>query len=114
MVQRCVVGGCSNVKNDDEGISLHPIPYFDDTRPEAVKRRRNWVAFVNSIRKKWTATKYSEVCSVHFASEDFAQVFSFEKQDNKKRLKKDEIGVAPIHGFTVQKFKRYGRGTTAW
>ena len=39
MVQQCVVFGCSNMKDEKKGISIHQIPLYGDTRSEAVKRR---------------------------------------------------------------------------
>jgi len=58
MVQKCVVYGCSNTKDEKKGISIHPTPFYGDPRPEAVKRRRKWISFVSATRKKWTASKY--------------------------------------------------------
>ena len=44
MPARCVVGGCSsNTINMQEGIGLLTIPFDDDDRPEAKKRRKRWV-----------------------------------------------------------------------
>ena len=37
MVQRCVAFGCSNTKDEIKGISIHQIPFYSDTRSEAVK-----------------------------------------------------------------------------
>ena len=71
MPARCVVGGCSNVPNAEQGIALHFIPLIDDVWPEAKRRRRRqWIRFVN-VRAKWNPTKYSGICSAHFANEDF-------------------------------------------
>ena len=42
MPNKCVVGGCSNVANPAEGISLHFIPFAGDERPEAKRRREQW------------------------------------------------------------------------
>ena len=39
MVQKCVVYGCSNTKDEKKGISIHRIPIFNDSRPEAVKKK---------------------------------------------------------------------------
>ena len=71
MPNRCVVEGCSNVANPAEGISLHFIPFAGDERPEAKKRRKQWVDFVHKKRGKWEPTPNSSVCSAHFAKEDF-------------------------------------------
>ena len=53
MPNRCVVGGCSNVASPAEGISLHFIPFAGDERPEAKRRRKQWVDFVRNKRAKW-------------------------------------------------------------
>ena len=39
MVWRCVVGGCSNTADSKKGVTLHVIPFDQDSRPEAVKRK---------------------------------------------------------------------------
>ena len=95
MVQKCVVFGCSNTKDEKRGISIHQIPLFEDQRPEAKKRRRKWIVFVNVTRKNWTASKHSVICSVHFTPEDFSRL-SYDGQEYQRRLKRDEIGVVSI------------------
>ena len=87
MLARCVVGGCSNVPNAEQEITLHFIPSFDDKWPEAKKRRRQWVNFVRVKRAKWSPTKYSGVCSAHFG------------KMQTPRLITDEVGVVPIPRF---------------
>ena len=93
MVERCVAFGCSNTKDEIKGISIHQIPFYGDTKSEAVKRRGKWISFVNGNRKHWTPSKYSAVCSVHFAPEDFIRTlaYSFDQQRYQKRLKRAEI-----------------------
>ena len=59
IVQRCVAFGCSNTKDEIKGFSIHQIPFYGDTRSEAVKRRGKWISFVNGNRKHWTPSKYS-------------------------------------------------------
>ena len=41
MVLRCVVHGCSNKKDKKKGIYIHQIPFYGDTRSEAVKTDEN-------------------------------------------------------------------------
>ena len=36
---RCVVFGCSNTPDLEQGIALHRLPYADDIRPVAVENR---------------------------------------------------------------------------
>ena len=50
----CVAAGCSNQKDEAKGISLHVIPFFEDDRPEAKRRRKKWVDFVKQKRAKWS------------------------------------------------------------
>ena len=73
MPARCVVGGCSNTRNIQEGIGLHTIPFYGDDRPEAKKRRKRWVDFVKAKRARWEPSKSSVVCSKHFKPDDFAR-----------------------------------------
>ena len=94
MVQKCIVYGCSNMKDEKRGISIHQIPFFSDQRPEAKKRRRKWIAFVNVKRKNWTASKRSAICSVHFTPADFSCLSDGQKYQ--LRLKRDEIGIISV------------------
>ena len=70
----CVVGGCSNVSNTKQGISLHFVPFAGDERPEARKRRKQ-CDFVRLKRAKWDPTPNSSIYSAHFAKDDFTQRF---------------------------------------
>ena len=91
----CVAAGCSNQKDKAEGISLHVIPFFEDERPEAKRRRKKWVDFVKQKRAKWQPSKYSVICSVHFKPEDFERRFDCLQQGGKappRWLRKDEFG----------------------
>ena len=94
MVQKCVIYGCSNTKDEKRGISIHQIPFFGDQRPEAKKRRQKWIAFVNVKRQNLTASKHSVICSVHFTSADFSRLSDGQKYQ--LRLKRDEIGVISV------------------
>ena len=71
MVQRCVAFGCSNTKDEIKGFSIHQIPFYDDTRLEAVKRRGKWISFVNGNRKHWTPSKYSGALLGAFRTRSF-------------------------------------------
>ena len=66
MVEKCVIYGCNNTKDEKRGTSVHQIPFFDNQRPEVKKRRQKWIAFVNDTRKNWTASKYLVISSVQF------------------------------------------------
>ena len=102
MPNRCVVGGCSNTPNVAKGIILHSIPFANDDRPQAKKRRKQWVDFVKLKRAKWEPTKNSAICSAHFAPEDFCRRFSSipgQSQLYVPRLNRDEIGIVPSPRF---------------
>ena len=71
MLTTCVAYGCKNISNPKPGIGLLKIPFFNDDRGEAKKRRKKWVNFVKSKQAQWTNTQYSAVCSIHFKPEDF-------------------------------------------
>ena len=43
MTKRCVVFGCSYMADFEKGIGIHNIPFLDDDRPKAKKRRKLWV-----------------------------------------------------------------------
>ena len=56
-------------------ISLHTIPYFNDDRPEAKRRRKIWVDFVKA-KRVFVPSKASTLCSAHFMPEDYERRFS--------------------------------------
>ena len=43
---KSVLGGCSNVTDKKQGISLHFIPFAEDERPEGRMRRKQCVDIV--------------------------------------------------------------------
>ena len=90
MPEKYVVFGCSNVRNKEKGIKLHPIAFYGKSDSEMKKRRKKWVDFVKLKRAHWEPTQHSAVCSVHFEDEDFTNRFW---EDLDRRLKRDEIGV---------------------
>ena len=94
MAQKGVVYGCSNTKNEKRGISIHQILFFGDQRPEAKKRRRKWISFVNVKRQNWTASRHLVICSVHFTSADFSRLSDGQKYQ--LRLKREEICVISV------------------
>ncbi len=90
-----MVFGCSNLANTQKGISLHRIPFWDDERPEAKRRRKIWANFVATKRAKWAPSKFSAICSEHFNPEDYEKylVEIPGTKDYTPRLKKDKIGI---------------------
>lgn len=100
MPNRCVVGGCSNVPSAKQGIALHFIPFTGDERPEAKKRRKQWVDFVRLKRAKWDPTPSSSICSAHFPKEDFTERF-LGISGKIPRLIADEIGVVAIPKYHI-------------
>lgn len=98
MPSYCVVAGCYNQPNVKEGIILHGLPFADDPRPEARKRRRKWIEFVR-LKRVFNVTSTSAVCSVHFKPEDFKIRFHKLPELGKPimpRLERDEIGVIAV------------------
>ena len=88
MPHRCVVYGCSNIASQNEGISLHnKIPYANDDRPEAKKRRKRWFDFVKRKRPNFEPTASSKICSRHFMAEDFVRPFAVGLTTEKPKLK---------------------------
>ena len=95
MPDRCAVYGCSNLSDSSKAIQLHRIPFWNDDRPEAKRRRKIWTNFVAKKRDKWKPAKYSAICSNHFKPEDYDN-YMMELPGTKKyfpRLKKDEVGI---------------------
>ena len=90
MPDRCAVFGCSNLANSGKGISLHRIPFWNDERPEAKRRRK-----IATKRAKWSPRKYSAVCSEHFTENDYERylVEIPGTREYTPRLKKDDIGI---------------------
>lgn len=96
MPDRCAVFGCSNVANVEKRISLHRIPFHNDERSEAKRRRKRWINFVRATRDKWIPTKNSAVCSEHFTPDSFQKRFSVLIEPENKvfpRLIRDDIGI---------------------
>lgn len=97
MPHRCVVYGCSNVVSQNEGISLHTIPYANDDRPEAKKRRKRWVDFVRRKRLNFEPSTTSRICSRHFKAEHFVRRFAVALTSGEKPLKyilkSDDFGI---------------------
>lgn len=96
MPDRCVAANCSNVADPSRRIFVHTIPFFGDSRPEAIKRRKKWVDFVKMKRAKWEPTKYSALCSKHFTAEDYVFQYTMVPGNSKPsvpRLKRDNVGI---------------------
>ncbi|CAB4003732.1 THAP domain-containing 5-like [Paramuricea clavata] len=96
MPDRCAVYGCSNQASLENNVSVHRIPFLNDDRVEAKKRRKKWVDFVMTTRDKWEPTVNSAVCSEHFTKDSFQRRFDFSPEGLKKycpRLLRDEIGI---------------------
>ena len=95
MPLRCVVYGCSNVPDIENGIVLHKITYDQDVRPEAIKRRKCWVDFVKRKRANWELTNSSCICSRHFAPDACKRMLNLPGLEKTYRLflKRDAIGI---------------------
>ena len=103
----CVAANCTNKACLEDGISLHTIPYFNDERAEAKRRRKVWVDFV-SAKRLFVPSKTSTICSDHFRPEDYERrFFSLPglSKPNYPKLKTDELGVCvfpTIHAKTKE------------
>ena len=77
----CVAANCTNKASLNDGISLDTIPYFNDERAEAKRRRKVWVDFISAERLFVVCTvedlwsKTSTICSHHFTPEDYERRF---------------------------------------
>ena len=95
MVNSCVAANCTNKSCLSSGISLHTIPYFNDDRPEAKRRRKIWVDFVKA-KRVFVPSKALTLCSAHFLPEDYERRFSIlpgQTKPNYPKLKSDELGI---------------------
>ena len=95
MVFSCVATNCTNKPSLKDGISLHNIPFFNDDRPEAKKRRKVWVDFVKA-KRLFEPSKSSTLCSDHFKPEDFERRFHMlpgQTKPNHQKLRTDDIGI---------------------
>lgn len=110
MPERCVIANCSNVKDTAKGISLHRIPFYEDERPLAKHRRRQWIAFVRGKRAKWEASKSSVICSNHFRPEDFERRYVSVPgmaEPLRAALCVDDIGVVSIPSINISEHERH-------
>lgn len=103
MVKSCVAANCTSKPSVSAGISLHVIPYFNDDRPEAKRRRKIWCDFVKS-KRVFEPSSSSTLCSAHFKAEDYARRFSLlptQTKPNIARLKRDDLGVCVFPSIHV-------------
>ena len=108
MARSSVAAGYSNVTNLKEGISLDNLPFYDDDRPEAKRRRKEWVVFVRLKRMKWQPSQSSVLCSELFRREDFFRSADLGDEQNldiaKRWLRTDDFGVCvfpSVHAKTL-------------
>ena len=74
MPLRCILPTCGNAPNKEKCIALHKVSFYNDDRPEAKKRRKKWVSFINSKRTdRWQLSKDTAVCSAHFTRDSFVR-----------------------------------------
>lgn len=86
----CVAANCSNVKDEEKGISLHKFPGKNDKA-----RRSSWARFVSSKRSfKVDDYSYPYLCSEHFKTEDFINHYISipgTRFKGKRELKRDAV-----------------------
>lgn len=107
---RCVVRGCSNTRDLEKGIALHTIPFYEDDRFEAKKRRKRWVDFVKAKSANFHPSRYSVICSKHFKPDDFAsRLVGKEEMLLNPWLKRDDFGISAfpsIHTANIEAEKQ--------
>jgi hypothetical protein len=94
MANSCVAN-CTNKSCLSSGISLHTTPFYNDDRPEAKRRRKIWVDFINA-KRVFVPSKTSTLCSAHFKPEDYERRFSIlsgQTKPNYPKLRSDELGI---------------------
>ena len=99
MPARCQAANCSNLPDKERGITLHPIPFYNDERLEAKRRRKKWVDWVKLKRARWESTMHSCICSFHFTPESFERKIFTPGTSRSHRLVADELGVAAFPTF---------------
>lgn len=82
MSWRCVVYGCDNVTNTDEGVSIHISPA---KKSESDK----WKRFVRLHRANFQPKGQFGVCSKHFSQDCFSRAVHIKR--HQRRLKKGAI-----------------------
>ena len=95
MVFSCVAANCTNKASLKDGISMHTIPYLNDDRPEAKKRRKIWIDFVKA-KRVFQPSKSSCLCSAHFEPEAYERRFHLlpgQTRPNFQKLRTDEVGI---------------------
>lgn len=111
MAETCIVTECNNQRDEESGVGLYSVPYSNDERPEAKKRRKRWIDFIELHRdpnQKWPPSAYALVCSDHFLPDDFSRLFGFwdgQNRRNQPRLKRDRLGVE-VFPTVVKPIKR--------
>jgi len=108
MPTRCVVGGCSNVRNLQEDIALHTIQFYVGDRPKSKKRMKRWVNFVKFKRSKREPSKTSVIYSKHYKADDFVWHLDVSSKEQWTMmtpwLKRDDYGInvfPSIHASTI-------------
>ena len=105
MVNSCEAANCTNRACLESGISLHTIPFYNDERPEAKRRRKIWVDFVKA-KHVFEPSKGLTLCSAHFKSEDYKRRFSIlpdQTKPNYPCLKKDDIVFVYTQLFMIMR-----------
>ena len=94
MVNRCVVGGCSNTNKD--GVTCHRFP-------KEKSARQKWERFVQSTRKNWKCTDHSIICGAHFVVPDDFENFMQWEMGFKSKLELKKTAIPSITPSKVTK-----------
>ena len=88
MPSHCVVFGCSNTPDPKGSIILHKIPYYGNSRLDAIKRRKRGVDFVKRKHAKLEPSSSSWMCSKHLEAGCICSPSKFREQTYILWLKK--------------------------
>ena len=99
MPEQCIVYGCNNTASSEKGISLHRIPFWDDSRHIAKARQKKWEDFIWQKRDKWLSSASSVVCFEHFTKECYEYGSNTVEKYKTPKLKQNQVGVTAVPSF---------------
>ena len=95
MPDRCVVYGCNNKADPENGNGRQEVPFFGDDSKECRRRRKKWIDFVLRRRAHWKPSKHSKICSLHFRRENFSWMFTtlpWQEKLSSPKFMADDLG----------------------
>lgn len=95
MLDRCVLYGCNNKASLTKCISLYRIPYWDNERQEA-KRRKKWLDYILRKRVQWKPSLSSVVCFEHSKESYFDYGSATVGKYKVPKIKRNDIGIIVV------------------